>query len=184
VLLAVKKNFDFKSFFKKIDISEKLAKIYFNFVKNQLEFDYLIQEFDIDLVLLGGNYDFFYNSFSDYDVDKELQGTNFKEENWGEVDHIDAWREIDQSRLKIINYIKKEAKENLIIIFYGNAHRGPHKIDFPQLYTREEVKSIFQSENTDLTRSLIINDILSQLEFTQQEIDDLITTFKKKQKSE
>ena len=79
---------------------------------------------------------------------------------------------------KILKKIQKKAKNNILVLDYGDLlHNGFH-IKPVLIYTKNEVVEIFRSHNKELIKSLIDNSIVEKLRFNKAELEELTHNLK------
>lgn len=164
ILLAVKKGRDLQQIFKKLGFKEELPQDFFKFKDDEGEIKWLTKGHNEKLEYLLRDFNLFINKYDDYgfadeDMDRE------------DVDKI-FWERLSQME-DMIKTLKNQAKDEIIILFYGDPVHTSFYYTKPQMYSKEDIFKIFKSENRNLIKSIIVNDIINSLDFSEDELAEL-----------
>lgn len=163
VLLAVKKGKDLFRLFENLGFPREYPLDFFEFEANQSKVYNFLKEHYVNLAYLRKEYDLYYNIIEDHGP---------------ECDKMNDVLYRFNLVIKMVKEIENEAGEDIKVLDCRDAlHDGFH-IKQVDIYSKEEIAEAFKSEDTDVMKSLIKNEIVNNLEFTKEELAELTQNLK------
>lgn len=144
-----------KDLLQKLKIKKNLPNDFLKFTDNKDEVTYFSKSQEVNLTYLEKEYELLINTIP----------------NGGpECDDMDDYQYRYNLAISMVEEIEKVHAENILVVFHGDHMHDVFHFDPPNLYSKEEVKVIFKSENGMLIQSLIKNGIVKALEFSREEL--------------
>ena len=157
ILLAVNKEKDLKKFLQELSLPDDLHPKCLDFSSEYKEIRKLTKDMGLKLEFLLNEYELFVNTISN-DIFRENVGEN------------EDWSEKQKQMWNMIQDIEKKSGEDIIVIISGDLHNYSGSFKAPLLYSKEEILEIFKSDKRELIKSLIVNNIIDKMEFTDEEL--------------
>ena len=163
ILLAVKKGKELYSILESLGYLKNYPMDFFNFTRNEKEIEEFSKIHQVNLTFLEKYYELFINTIPD----------------WGEQceTDMDIEKRWDQMS-SLVKDIKTNATDDILVLFYGDILHNGYHFNPPILYSKQEIFSIFKSENKKLINSIIENNILKQLDLNKEELIKLQKSLK------
>ncbi|MFX1269604.1 MAG: hypothetical protein ACFFAK_16710 [Promethearchaeota archaeon] len=158
ILLAIHKGKNLSRLFEEIQSYEEYPLDFFQFTNHEKDLYEFFETQNVNLTYLNKEYDLYINTVPDSGL---------------ECDTEDDVHIRFNKLSKMINEIQNKLKDHVLVLFYGDIlHNGFHFDSIP-IYSKDEIKGIFQSENAELIQSLIKNRVVKNLKYSSEELENL-----------
>ncbi|HDZ19619.1 MAG TPA: hypothetical protein ENI29_04200 [bacterium] len=158
VLLAIKKNQNLHNLIQSIGFPADYPLDFLDFETDQKTVMEFLTDQEVDIAYLCKDYDLVYNIIQDCGPNNEAMED--------EIFRYDLVYEMVEELASKLPY-------DIKVLDYGDCLHNGFEIETISIYSKEEIKEIFKTDNLQLIRSLVNNQVLDTIPFTKKELSEL-----------